>query len=470
MVFLKKKLKKIFYANTIRSLKNASSAELQKQSEKKAVAAFKHARHHLPYYSTYLRETGFKDTPMADIQSFKKHVPFLDKNTIYNDPMRTVVLKNLNMKQSPHILLSAGSSGTFSFGIYSPQQMSQRAEFLNVLLDNYFNILSQKTLIINCLAQAVRLPTLDATIVEIGPRTDAFIYLLKILSPQFEQTLIIGDNYFVKNSLEDGLNLGVNLTQLRIHLILGGVYLPEGLRTYLANLLTRDNNSYSSLIFSSMGISEFGLNLFFESKETIRLRQLTETNPALRQELLAVEDPNYTPMFFNYFPQTFYVEEINHQLVITNLNAQALLPLVRYNTQDHGKIIPYHELKVKLHEFNLTELLPPFKSPLTLMYGKQEFMESNGIKIYPQQIQKGMYEVFHVASLTTGYFRLNKNKHTLNLEIQLKKSISPNEALTSQFQRAILPYINVDLPVILHSYQNFPYGMEVDYERKFKYK
>ncbi len=465
MLFLKRKLKKFLYTRAVRSFMSASSVELQTQSEQKAIAAFDAAYQRSPPYRAHLQKTGFQNTPIRNIEDFKKYVPVSTKDMIYGNT--SWISKHLPLEPSPSFLLSSGSSGIFSFGIHSQHHINQQTEFLNALFSHYFHILDQKTLIINCLGQAVRLPALDAAIIETGPRTDALLYILEKLSPQFEQTILVGDNYFVKNSLEDGLNRGIPLSRLCLQLILGGVYLPETLRTYLAELL--NNKTYNGLILSSMGISEFGLNLFVETPETITLRQWAEKNPVLSQKIFGDAAP-FTPMFFNYFPQAFYIEEVHGEIVITNLNTQALLPLIRYNAGDKGRSIPYEDLKhVDLGEIDMATLRPPFKSPLVLIYGKNEYVETpNKIKIYPQQVQKGLYEHIGTASLTTGYFRLNTN-NGMSLQIQLKQGIQPNEAVTQQFRQAILQNINVDIPLILYPYHLFPYGMGLDYERKFKY-
>ena len=102
------------------------------------------------------------------------------------------------------------------------------------------------------------------------------------------------------------------------------------------------------------------------------------------------------------------------------------------------------------------------------MYGRQEWAEEGNKKIYPQQIQRGLYEDFDTASMTTGYFRL-KNENGLVISVQLKKGVEPTESLKIQFQKAALKYVDTDLPIILYPYQNFSYGVGLDYERKFKY-
>ncbi|KHE90605.1 MAG: hypothetical protein K8F52_08895 [Candidatus Scalindua rubra] len=198
-----------------------------------------------------------------------------------------VLLRKKLKKIEPIGLLSSGASGTFSFGLNTQNAVKRSSQFLDILLDYYFDILENRSLILNCLPQAVKASTAGVTVAEIGSRTDSLIYLLTTLSHEFDQTIIIGDNHFIKNSIEEGQNKGINFKELRVHLVLGGIYLPENLRTYLANILCTDfNDSKTGSIFSSMGLSGLGLNVFFESKETLTLRRLMNEDPVTKEKLL----------------------------------------------------------------------------------------------------------------------------------------------------------------------------------------
>lgn len=453
-------LKRTFYHRTVESLKNASAGDVIRTSEKKALETFTRARR-LPFYKAFLVKKAASDISVADIASFRKHVPLSDKQSLYASELIPRALDMLETRQRASLLLSSGSTGTFSFGVQSQRQILSGARFLNVLLDTYFQILSRKTLIINALTSAVHLPVLDATVVEIGPRADSLIYLLKTVAPRFEQTILLGDNHFVKNALEDASTGGVTLSSLTIHLILGGIDLSESLRSHLKTVLKN-----KSLILSSMGISEFGVNLFFETPEIIRLRQDVETQDSLRQKVLG-EDADFTPMFFNYFPQLFYIEDVEENLVVTQLSADAPTPLIRYNTQDKVKILSYEAVKYALPQ-NQTDRLPPFKSPLILVYGKKDGVQAKGRMIYPQQVQKGLYENFEVSLMTTGYFRLSQDGNCPHLDIQLKKGVIPSEILHRKFHQAVNRHLPVEASLTLYSFPTFPHGMDIDYERKFK--
>src|SRR6185295_3845242 len=140
--------------------------------------------------------------------------------------------------------------------------------------------------------------------------------------------IVVGDNIFVKNALEDCAADGVDLRVLKIHLIVGGAYLPESLRRYLmATLHINADDPKTGTVYSSMGLSEFGLNVFFESQETVRLRWLASQHKDFCSKLLGSQAP-YLPMMFNYLPQNTYLELVGETIILTNLSDKALLPLI----------------------------------------------------------------------------------------------------------------------------------------------
>lgn len=477
MVFLKK-LKKKHYNYIVKKCLQANPADLIGTSENSALNTFHYASKNIDVYREFLaKKTDIDNLQVKSIESFKTNVPLTDKSLIYGKINN--ILDQMNIDTIHSILLSSGSTGTFSFGINTEQEVKRGTRFLELILDHYYNILSEKTLVINCLA--VKIPNISAgAFTEIGPRIDSLLYLIQTLGHHFEQIIIIGDNYFIKNAIEEAINAGIDFSPLKVHLILGGVYLPESLREYLSGLLKINPTDLSTgSIHSSMGMSEFGFNLFFESIETIRLRKILQKNETLRKIILGNDAPDYLPMCFNYFPQAFYVEEIQNEIIITTLNKGLQIPLIRYNTKDHGKIIDYEKLNQVLAQdaLNSEKLLPPFKSPLVLIFGRVKYLSVRNVKIYPAQVHDIIYTTPDITKKITGFFHLSGRDRKPKLEIQYKKgplSIREKAKITSQFEQAFFDYFQGkltrrDINIIVEPYARFRWGMEIDYERKFQY-
>lgn len=462
MVFLKNTLKYQQAQTLINALRKTSPQTLAAESEKKALQSYARAAQS-PLYQKLIAGKAPVAKNLAD---FKEKVPVLDKKHIFAEEHIAHILHQIPSESSASLLLSSGTSGMFSFGISTQKDLGFSSRLLDIMLQHYFNILKKNTLIINTLSQAVKLYNISATTVDTGPRHDSVYYILKNVSPSYDQTIVIGDNHFVKNALEYAFENHIELKALHLSCILGGIYLTENLRGHLSRLIGAEKNELR--IFSSMGISEFGLNLFFESPETVRLRQFTANNTGFLEKLLGNSHalyPGYLPMFFNYFPQFYYLEEVQQCLTVTDLKNKPLLPLIRYNTGDVGKIIPYDTVK---EVSNTPEFLPPFRSPLVLVYGKADGVEWEGKTIYPQQIQEGLYSDPEITLAITGAFYLCKKTH-LHIDIQLKPDLIPTEKLKSAFSQTLLRFLPVDFTLTLHPYRQYQHQMEIDYERKFRF-
>ncbi len=222
-----------------------------------------------------------------------------------------------------------------------------------------------------------------------------------------------------------------------------------------------------------MGIAELDLNLFHESGHSILIRRKIQENQPLREELFG-KGIRFSPIIFHYYPHRIFLEALpesseEKELVFSMLSPHMLIPLMRYNSRDQGWVYPYNHIKDILIKYGYNDLIPELKLPMVAVAGRQDrFLEVYGKKVYPEEIKQGLYEDFDAAFNTTGYFRLSKNEKGVKLEIQLKKGVIITQELRTRFERSLLKYAGIELPVVIYHYQDFPYSMELDYERKFK--
>lgn len=370
-------------------------------------------------------------------------------------------------------MASSGFSGIYAFGINTNKNYKTIAKSIDTALDYTFDISNKKTFLINCIPMGVKVHT-SLKLAETSVRSDMALAIIKKFSSKFEQTLIVSDPHFLKKLVEEGNELGINWKKLNISLILGEDWFSESFRSYMAYLINLDlKNPCGRLIGATMGIAELDLNLFHESPCSINIRRYAQENDILRKILFG-EDCKACPILFHYYPHRIFLEALpeeakEKELIFSMLSPYMLIPLIRYNSKDKGKIFPYEKMKQILTDRGYEHLLPQLKLPMVAVGGRKErFLEVGNNRLYPEEIKQGLYEDFEVAFYTTGYFRLSKNKNSPKLEIQLKKGITITEELKRKFEKAVLKYSDIDLPVILYHYQDFPYGMELDYERKFR--
>ncbi|MEK6715750.1 MAG: hypothetical protein AABY43_06910 [Candidatus Omnitrophota bacterium] len=449
-------LKKIILRNKTREfrryLKSINQDRLRIQSEKKVLSVFKNAAKNIPAYKEILAAHNVSPEEIYDIYDFRRKVPVLDKQKVFTAYMGRVekLCNTAYFSDISEIVSSSGHSGLFSYGLNNRSAQRRFTEFSDVMLDYTFGISDKKTLLINALPMGIKINSDYLAAANTGPRDDTIICLLNEFASKFEQVIIAADNNFAKNMLEDAICLGVDIKKTKIHLILGEEILAENIRSYLAYLLGQDlDRPDSAFIGSSFGIAELGLNLMFETKETI----------SLRRQMQKDEPYKMCPEIFHYFPTRIYIEELksenDRELVMTNLDENAVLPLIRYNTKDCGRVIVRNpELSIDL--------------PVVELYDRDKFMTSGGAIIMPQLIEEALFSDFSIPPYITKYFRLSNINSKLNIDIQLKKTKEQNPSFIEKIESVLSSFLKVPFTVKIYPYYSFPYGMEVDYERKFR--
>jgi len=453
----------------INYIKYANPDEILEGGKKNLIPVFKRVAKNVPLYKEFLEKKGIDLTKIKDTESFKNLVPVIDKKIFNTDDIAKLCLGG-SLKTLKSIMLSSGYSGvSYSFGLNQQKKLKELSYITDFFLDLYFNINHKKTLFINCLGMGTKVYT-NLPSAETSVRADTVIELVKKFSSCFEQIIIISNPYFVKKIIEDGAEQGIDWKSILVNLIIGEDWFPEGFRGYLAQFLGIDfNQPEKGLIASTMGICELGFNLFFESKDTIRIRRLACEDQRLREALFG-EKVSICPILFHYHPCEIFLEEWNGELIFTTLNRKALMPLIRYNSKDRGKIHSYNDVREVLTRFNYQDYIPEFKLPLVSVMGRSgKVIEFNNVAVTPEQIKTGIYSDFEIAGATTGYFRMTKQDTHLHIEVQLKEGRQSTDELKKKFCDAIAKYVKADFELLLYSYKDFPYGIGLIYENKFKY-
>jgi len=465
--------RKIKRKRIIKFLTSTSPQKIEKIGEKLLIPAFRRAAKKVPAYSKILKERGINYEEVKNVESFKRLVPVIDKKDTFQRFEIEELCVGGTLKEMKLAMSSSGFSGVYAFGINTYKNYKMIAQSIDTALDYTFNISEKETFLVNCIPMGVKVHT-SLKLAETSVRSDMALAIIKKFSPKFEQTLIVSDPHFLKKLIEEGNEMKINWKKLKVSLIFGEDWFSESFRDYMAELINLDlNNPQGRLIGATMGIAELDLNLFHESWHTILMRKKIQENEDLRRELF--KDAKVAPIIFHYYPHRIFLEALpeeseEKELVFSMLSPYMLIPLMRYNSKDKGKIFSYMRIKDTLSKYKLSHLLPELKLPLVAVEGRRNrFVEKDGKRLYPEEVKQGLYEDFEVASTTTGYFRLSKENNSPKLEIQLKKGIRATHTLKEKFKKALLKYSEIDIPVILYHYQDFPYAMELDYEKKFRH-
>ena len=417
----------------------------------------------MPAYKRLLKEKGVSPCSIKDIATFKRFAPIINKDIFSKYDIADLCLGG-KLDKMKTAFLSSGFSNNFSYSVLNNNELGGAGFMCDTMLDHSFDISKKRTFWISALGMGVKVYTNIIPLAETSVRPDMVLALVKKFSKYFEQLIIIGNVFFIKEVIEDGIDRGINWKDKRVNFIIGEDWFPENYRTYLLHLIGENN-----IVMANFGISELGPSLFSESPCTIRIRQLAEKNPAFRSDLFGKGTDICPELLHHHSFQTF-LEEIDGEFAFTTLNPKATIPLIRYNSEDEGKIYPYDQLRKILTKNNYQNYAPRLKLPVVSLMGrKDKFIELNNVFFTPEQVKTGIYNDFESAAATTGYFRMSKPENRLRIEIQLKEKREATRGLENIFYQNIAKYIKSDFELLLYPYIEFPYGIGLIYEKKFKY-
>lgn len=458
-------------------LASTTPEKLISVGEKKMLKTFHQAARSIPAYQHLLSDQGIKADHIKTIADFRKLVPIVDKKKLFHTYDLKSFCKNGTFEEIRSFFSSSGSSGLFSFGVESWKAARTASFSIEYLLDHYFSIFEKKTLLINCLPMGVRVPTRHLQTAEASVRSDVILAMIRQLNKEFEQFILIGESPFLKKVVDEGAENGIDWQDICVHLITGGEFIAENYRTYMGKLLGIDfEKPENGIIAVNMGLSELSLSLFRESIETIQLRRNVFENETLRS-IFAVNAECHCPLIMQYFPPQVFLEtqpDINGrpQLVVSLLDKNIQLPLLRYNTEDTGRCLSYQEMDKLLKDHKLSHLLPHSKLPFVLVSGKyQPILMPDGRAISPSIVKEAIYQHFATANSLTGNFFIQKKfaKEPPSVIVQLRKGHSASQENEHNLDEALIGYCGCELECLQIPYQEFPYGMELSYEKKFTY-
>jgi phenylacetate-CoA ligase len=454
-------------------LARSSPDGLLRLGEKRALLAFRRAATNVSAYRTTLESHGVNPDEIRTIDEFQARCPILNKtNTFARYPL-SELCHVTGLENLAGVLTSSGHGARFAYGLSTRLQAKYACDAIDLGLEYAFQVDSKKTLLINCLPMGVRFSSNCVTIAETSVREDMAIALATEFGRFFEQIIFVGDPLFLKLVTDHASELGVDWKKHKVHLIIGEETFGEHFRNYLADHFQLDNDDPSTgIIASSMGVAELGLNLFYETPETIKLRRLAQVNPEFFQALFGIAAVGTTlPMLFVYNPLRCYVETVGKDaagygnLTISMSDPEAVLPLLRYQTGDVARLFSPEEIT---RACELSGLPLPGKMPLPVIAMQGRSKDCLPDATHTGQYKDALYVHKDIAIKLTGAFRVEYPEGKILVHVQLRRGFEEDNDLRSrlaaEFPGTVLPE-----QVQVWPYMKFPFGMTLDYERKFSY-
>lgn len=448
--------------------------KLTRHSERRVLRAFHRAAVHVPAYRQILAEAGVHPKQITSLGAFSSLCPVLDKEATFARFSMGEFCRAGALDQLSGVLTSSGSGSRFAFGLTTRTQTKRTADAIDLGLQYAFQVDDRKTLLINCLPMGVRFTSNAVTIAETSVREDMATALIEGFGEHYEQIILVGDPLFMKRLTDFAERRGVDWGQHRVHLILGEETFGENYREFLAGRLGLDlENNRGGMIASSMGVGELGLNLFFETRDTVALRRLAHRDPASFRQLTCFDpEAGPLPMLFVYNPLRTYVEVTDPdqdgygKLTVSLLEPGAAVPLLRYQTGDVARLPSPGEIANLASRAGIASGLP---GSLVMVKGRAADQLADGTHV--AQYKDALYADGAIAAELSGAFRVTDEAggaRTVHVQRRADPDATPNDVLQQRLAQ-LLPGERVRQRVRVFPYSEFPFGMTLDYERKFAY-
>ena len=443
-------------------------------TEVRLLGEFRRAAADVPAYRTLLDEHGVRAVDVRDLASFSRSCPLLSKtNTFDRFPIDQLSVGG-DLADIKDVLTSSGHGGRFSFGVSSRKQAAASARLLDRAFDDAFGIGARKTLAINCLPMGVVFSSERMTVATTSVREDMAAALVEAFGHHYDQILLVGDPLFMKKLTDHARERGLDWSRYRINAIVGEEIFGEHFRRYLSDCFGLDvDRPDCGHVMSSFGVGELGLHLCYETPATIALRRAAFSHPSFARDLLGAgpEAGMPLPMIFSFNPARIFLEVVEPdadgygRLTTSMLDPERTLPMLRYQTGDIVRLVDRAQVLALAcrHGVALAPDLPP---ALVALRGREKDALPNGSHV--GFYKDALYADRDVARQLTGAFRVTFSSTRCTMHVQLAASPAPS-ALLEQTLLQAMPAPMRPERLVIWPYAAFPYGMGLDYERKFSH-
>lgn len=445
---------------------------LMARSKQGALAIALQAARQSEAYRTLLREQGLSPGNLNAVTDWTT-LPVLTKSNTFGRFTFTQLSRLHDPRELADVLTSSGRSGrNFGFKLTTRSEHESAWFDIDLGLQDIFKVDQLDTLLVNCLPMGVVFPSRAVTVANVSVREDMACALLRDIGPRFQQTLLCTDPLFIRRLLEEASRIGLDWSALNTSVIMGEEVLVEAQRDYLARNMGIDlAQDAHRLIGSSYGVGELGLNLLFETRETLKMRRALRSVPQVAHLLLRTGTTHTPPGVFCFNPLRCLVEVVDPdangfgELCITMLNPKAVIALPRYATGDMGRIVSRSDTRLAAE---LAGAQCPWL-PLVVLRGRIKDQPSGSPSV--EHIKTLIYTEPSVADQLTGAFHLsNPAEGRLQLTVQAsseKAALDPG--LNSQLRLLFHRFFTMPVHLEILAPDDFPHRPILDFERKFHY-
>lgn len=223
-------------------------------------------------------------------------------------------------------------------------------------------------------------------------------------------------------------------------------------------------------LMSSFGVGELGLHLLYETRSTAELRRLVSADQALAAALVGSSTGTRgVPVLFTYDAPRLHLAidapdaEGFGALTLSMLDPTLPIPLLRYQTGDVARLLDTAAVERTLARHGHV-LRQPLPGNLVALRGRDRESLPNGATV--ALYKDAVYADSSVADRLTGAVRLTFEAAGAVLHVQLIDTCLDHRGVADALIAAVPAAVRPDR-VEVWPYAAFPFGMTLDYERKF---
>lgn len=422
----------------------------------RALKLFHDASRRVPAYKDFLKKHAIRAGKIRNIQDFAELPVTTKKNYINKYPLESRCWDG-KLSASDIIAVSSGTDGEPKFWPRGGYQEFEAGIIHELIYKYHFEIDKYKTLMIIGFPMGVYVsgvatvvPSMmvaekgyDLSIVSVGNNKIEALRAVKNLQSKFEQIILVGHPFFVKDVIETGRETGINWRRNRLRMM----FCSGGFNETWRRVVIRETGHRFEWenIISTYGSSEL-LLMGHETPMSILIRNLAEKNHSLHSKIF---QSKIVPHLFQYNPFLRYIESVKGDLVFTSASG---LPLVRFNIKDSGELISFREAKGLLDEKepkwqkelkNDGASSNVWQLPFVGLYGRSDYtVIFYAANIYPEHIELGLNNKAFLKKLT-GKFTMHKDHNKkmdeyLEINIELRGKVKPSAMLAHQLQKRVV--------------------------------
>lgn len=441
-------------------------------SERKALEMVSFAAMHSAAYRVLLQEHGVHSEDLRAPSAWSR-LPVLTKQNTFGRFALNELARDVSARELADVLTSSGRGGrSFGFRLTVRDQHEEGWFDIDLGLQDVFDVDRRSTLLVNCLPMGVVFRSRAVAVANVSVRQDMACSILRDVGPKFQQTVLCTDPLFIRALLEEAEAAGVDWRLLNTSVIIGEEILVEPQRDYMAARMGIDlDGDGARLIGSSFGVGELGLNLLFETRETIRMRRAAVRERHIATALGCRDVMASIPSLFCYNPMRSFIEVLNPdgdgygEMCVTMLDKQAVIPLPRYTTGDMVRLLTEGETQALAADAGCaTPWLPMIAVKGRIKDRAAGLPSVEGVK-------ECLYQDHAIADRLTGAFKILRDPDgVVRVVFQAcTEDVANLRDLSDQLAGMLRERWGVSLHVEVLGAMSFPWRPLLDHERKFPY-